>query len=475
MIWVVLALIIFIFQIATILILEFRHPSKTVAWLLILFIFPIIGFVMYYFLAQEYQRRRTVRKRGVVAEEMRLQALLRCKIVHRPGDMHSNQFTHQERLFRMLQSMTLSPITSCNEASVLTNADETYASILEAIEQAKHHIHVEYYTIRHDQIGQRFKEALIKKAKEGLEVRVIYDGVGSLELSNRYLEELAAAGIHTQCFLAPRLAFFDKRMNYRNHRKIVVVDGLVGFVGGINIGDEYLGANPKLGFWRDTHMRIKGDAVYFLQEVFMQDWFFTSKERLNNLAYLPEHSCVSNEQVQIVSSGPNSSADAILECVFAAISVAKSRIFIETPYFIPDPSVLMGLRTAALSGVDVRIIIPYVADSKLVLYASLSYVEDLLMAGVRFYRYRKGFIHAKVLIVDELIASVGSANMDMRSFFSNFEINALMFDESAIKQLDDDFKKDLEDCMEIHMYEFKRRPRWQKASEVIARMLSPLL
>lgn len=475
MVWVVLALIVFIFQIATILILEFRHPSKTVAWLLILFILPIIGFVMYYFLAQEYQRRRTVRKRGIVAEEIRIQALLRCKIVHRPDDMHNIQFKHQERLFRMLQSISLSPITSCNEALVLTNGQDTYDSIFEAIEHAKHHIHVEYYTIRHDQIGQRFKETLIRKAKEGLEVRVIYDGIGSLELSDSYLEELAQAGIHTRCFLPPKLAFFDKRMNFRNHRKIIVVDGLVGFVGGINIGDEYLGGNKKLGFWRDTHMRIEGDAVYSLQDVFMQDWFFTSKERLSSLSYLPKHNCAGNEQVQIISSGPSSRDDAILECVFAAISVANSRIYIMTPYFIPDPSVLMGLRTAALSGVDVKIIIPYVADSKLVLYASLSYVEDMLSAGVRIYRYHKGFAHAKVLIVDDILASVGSANMDMRSFFSNFEINALLFDQSAIDKLCGDFNEDLANSQEIKLYEFKQRPRWQKASEVVARMLSPLL
>ena len=182
-----------------------------------------------------------------------------------------------------------------------------------------------------------------------------------------------------------------------------------------------------------------------------------------------------SEQVQIISSGPNSSADAILECVFAAISVAKSRIYITTPYFIPDPSVLMGLRTAALSGVDVKIIIPDVADSKLVLYASLSYVEDMLMAGVRIFRYQKGFIHAKVLIVDDYMASVGSANMDMRSFFSNFELNALLFDASAIHKLSEDFSRDLAESKEINMYAFKQRPRWQKASEVIARMLSPLL
>ncbi|MBB3108542.1 cardiolipin synthase [Paenibacillus phyllosphaerae] len=475
MIWIVLALLVFIFQMGTILVLEFRKPSKTVAWLLIMFIFPIVGFVMYYFLAQEYRHRKTVRRRNIVAEEMRLQALLRCKMVHRPADLGTGEFSHQERLFRLLSGMSTSPITSCNETRVLTNAVETYEAILEAIGEAKDHIHVEYYTIRNDGIGNRLKEALIRKAREGVEVRVIYDGIGSLELHGSYVKELREAGIQTQCFLAPRLALFDKRINFRDHRKIVVVDGLTGFVGGINIGDEYLGHNPKLGFWRDTHLQIKGDAVYFLQEVFMKNWWFTAKERLTDSKYLPEHRCVGQEQVQIVASGPDSIADAILECVFAAVSVAQRRIYITTPYLIPDASVLMALRTAALSGVDVRLIIPYVGDSKLVLRASLSYVEDLLATGVRIYRYRKGFVHAKVLIVDDLVASVGTANMDMRSFFSNFELNALLFSKEAIDRLEQDFMADLEECEELSLFTFEQRPKLEKASEVIARMLSPLL
>ncbi|TYP70304.1 cardiolipin synthase [Paenibacillus methanolicus] len=475
MIWILLALLVFIFQIGTILILEFRRPSKTVAWLLILFIFPIVGFIMYYFLAQEYRHRKTVRKRNVVAEEMRLQALRRCKMVHRPAELGTGEFSHQERLFRLLSGMSTSPITGCNQTEVLTNGEATYASILEAIEGANHHVHVEYYTIRNDRIGNKLKDALIRKAKQGVEVRVIYDGVGSYELHGSYVRELREAGIHTQCFLAPRLALFDKRINYRDHRKIVVVDGRIGFVGGINIGDEYLGGNPKLGFWRDTHVRIEGDAVYFLQDVFLKDWWFTAKERLSDPAYLPEHNCAGNEQVQIISSGPDSLADAILECVFAAVSVAKRRIWITTPYFIPDASILMALRTAALSGVDVRLIIPYVADSNLVLRASLSYVEDLLAVGVRIYRYRKGFVHAKVLIIDDMLASVGTANMDMRSFFSNFELNALLFSQKAIKRLEGDFLDDLSVCEELSLSVFERRPRKAKAGEVLARMLSPLL
>lgn len=475
MFWLVLALFIFLFQIMTILILEYRQPSKTVAWLLILFVLPVIGFVMYYFVAREYQTRRTVRRRGVIAHEVQLKALRQSVLVHRPGDMENPDFKHEVRLFNLLDSFSMLPVTGCNRTEILTNAEPTYASILEALDSARHHIHLDYYTIRHDEIGSKFKAMLLRKAAEGVEVRVIYDGIGSMELRNAYVQELLDGGVKMQCFLAPRIAFFDKRVNFRNHRKIVVVDGKIGFVGGINIGDEYLGKNPKLGFWRDTHVRIEGDAVYYLQLVFMRDWWFTAREKLDHPAYLPEHGCSGTEQVQIVASGPNTSADSILESVFSAISAAKDKLYIATPYFIPDPSVLMGLRTAALSGVDVRIILPHKSDSRLVLYSSLSYVQDLLEAGVRIYRYRKGFIHAKVMIVDRLMAAVGTANMDMRSFFSNFEINANLFGSKAIGRLEEDFMLDLKDCYELKLGEFEARPWTQKAAEVAAHMLSPLL
>ncbi|MCM3749130.1 cardiolipin synthase [Paenibacillus pasadenensis] len=475
MFWLLIALLIFLFQILTILILEYRQPGKTVAWLLILFVLPVIGFVMYYFLAKEYQNRRTVRRRGFIAREPQLLALRQSALVHRPSDMESPEFRHEERLFNLLSSFSVLPITGCNETEVLTNAEATYEAILSALEAAKHHIHLDYYTVRHDEIGCRFKEVLIRKAHEGVEVRLIYDGIGSLELKHGYVQELRQAGVEAHCFLTPRIAFFDKRVNFRNHRKIVVVDGTVGFVGGINIGDEYLGKNPKLGFWRDTHMKLVGDSVYYLQLVFMRDWWFTAREKLQKPEYLPKHECKGNEQVQIVASGPDTSSDTILEGVFSAISAAKEKVYIATPYFIPDPSVLMSLRTAALSGVDVRIILPHHSDSRLVLFSSLSYVQDMLEAGVRIFRYRKGFIHAKVMIVDRLMASVGTANMDMRSFFSNFEINAHLYSAKAIQRLEEDFQADLDECYELSLHEFEKRPVRQKAAEVIAHMLSPLL
>ncbi|MCL6458819.1 MAG: cardiolipin synthase, partial [Gorillibacterium sp.] len=272
-----------------------------------------------------------------------------------------------------------------------------------------------------------------------------------------------------------RAAFFTKLLNYRNHRKIVVVDGLIGFLGGINIGDEYLGKDPRFGLWRDTHMRLIGDSVYFLQQTFINDWEFVSGEKLVDSRYYPDHKCIGKEEVQVLTSGPDAEWDTILELYFGAISTAVDRIFLVTPYFIPDPSILMAIKTAALSGVEVKIILPGLTDHPLVKSASYAYIEDLMLAGVQFYQYQAGFIHAKILIVDETVATVGTANLDMRSFFDNFEMNAVMFNKETIRKLDEDFLEDLAKSEEMNLENFRKRSRQQRAKEVFARMLSPLL
>jgi len=321
---------------------------------------------------------------------------------------------------------------------------------------------------------------LIKKAKEGVKVRVLFDGVGSYQLSNSYIRELQQAGVETSSFLPPFIAFIDKRINYRNHRKVVVVDGKVGFLGGINIGDEYLGKNPQLGYWRDTHLRLEGDSVHEIQRTFLQDWKFSRKHRLSHKQtledslFFPKYEGKERNLVQVVNSGPDTPWDSILEMYFAAISSAQERIYIVTPYFIPDPSVFMALRTAAVSGVDVRIIIPGVPDTRMIHWATLSYLEELLQVGVRFFQYQKGFIHSKVIIIDHIMASVGTANLDMRSFFSNFELMACLFDLEHIEKLEHDFKLDLQNSEEIMLDTFQRRSKFLKMREIFARMLSPL-
>ncbi len=477
MIWLVLALLVFIFQIATILILEFRHPTKTIAWLMILFIVPFIGFVMYYFLATEFRQRRKVRHKGSrMTEVTRSHIINRCKVVNLPGEFSNDQMHNEDRLFGLLKNLPDCPITQCNETIIYNNTRDTYDAILESMEQAKDHIHLEYYIFKADHIGSRFQEVMIRKAREGVKVRFIYDGVGSYELVDGFLQELKDGGVEAHSFLPPLVAFFNKRINYRNHRKIVVVDGNIGYLGGMNIGDEHLGSNPKLGYWRDTHMCLLGDGVNFLQHTFLIDWSLVSGEKLmEDHRYFPVHHCPGIEQVQLISSGPDTQGDGILEMYFAAISTATKHIYITSPYFIPDQSIMMAIKTAAISGLDVRIIIPGVADSKIVELASLSYLEELMRAGVKFYQYHKGFIHAKVMIIDYKLATVGTANLDMRSFFSNFELNAVMFDMKTIKRIESDFFQDLIDSRELTLAKFMQRSRYQKAREVLARLFSPLL
>lgn len=472
LVWLTAALFVYIAQLAAIFWMEHRRPAQMTAWLFIAFVCPIIGFVAYIMLGKDFTKRRRMER---YKQEAIHYASEMSETVNGSHEIGNEQLQQQEKLYAMLTGLASFPITSRNRTTVLTNGKATFKAILEQLEKARHHIHLDYYTIRDDGIGRRFLEVLVRKAREGVEVRVVYDGIGSLHLSEQYIQELRAAGIQTSCFLPPRIAFYDRRLNYRNHRKIIVVDGKVGFVGGINIGDEYIGKEPKLGFWRDTHLQLEGDSVYFLQELFMNDWAFAAKEQLDSGPYMPVHQCEGNERVLIVSSKPGHNDRKIMEVMFAAITAAKSRIYITTPYFIPDPSLLMGLRTAALSGVDVKLIIPGVADSRLVLLATLSYIQDLLEAGVKVYRYEKGFVHAKVMIVDQMLGTVGTANVDMRSLHSNFELNAVLFDLGTIKRLEADFMNDLQNSREVELQQFMRRSWRQKTAESILHILSPML
>lgn len=474
LLWMVLLLLLFIFQAATILICEYKRPAKSVAWLSILFIFPIIGFIMYYFVAREYVRRKKVHGHSSGMGERQQFPSAQHKASSGLQGGGDSFLSREPRLRDWLRHVPDAPITALNRVEVLTNADVTYEAMLKEIGKARNHIHFEFYTIRDDAIGMRFQEALLQKANEGVTVRVIYDGLGSHSLSKAYIDKLKRAGIAVHPFLKPLIAFFDKRLNYRNHRKIVVVDGLVGFVGGINIGNEYVGGDSRLGFWRDTHLMLHGDAVYDLQRTFLTDWFFVSGVSLEGSTYYPAHKVEHSSFVQVISSGPDARWDAIQEMYFAGLTAAKNRIWITTPYFIPDPSIIMALKSAAISGVAVRVILPYKADSRIVQYASRSYLQELMQAGVRFYLYRKGFMHAKSIIVDEIMATVGTANVDMRSFFSNFELNAVMFDKEVIARIESDFDMDLKECTEVKLSEFERRSRSEKRKEMIARLLSPL-
>lgn len=471
-----LILCIFIVQLAMILILEFRRPQRAVAWLCITFCCPPLGLLFYYALGREYRKSRLLGRRCVsLQREIRAHVAGKIHQVKEPADTGNQAFAGRPELLQLLSGLAESPLTQHNSCQVFPGTREAYEAMLEAMEQAQENIHMEFYIFREDGIGRRFQELMIRKARQGIRVRLLCDGLGSHKLGRRFVQELENGGVQVYFFLPPLTSLLDRRFNYRNHRKILVVDGRTGFTGGMNIGDDYLGKNPKMGFWRDTHLRMEGDAVYQLQYVFLRDWRLASGDIMSHPRFFPRHSCTGREAVQIVSGGPDGSIDAIQELFFASICAAKQRIWITSPYFIPDPAILRALKNAVLSGVEVRMIIPAKPDNRVVYYATLSYLEDLQEAGVKFYRYTRGFMHAKVMIVDHLLALVGSANLDMRSFYSNFELTAVLLGPERIAALAEDFSRDLEHSEYIDPQRFQKRPENVKRLESLCKLLSPLL
>lgn len=469
MFWIMLALLLFIIQFATIMIIEFRRPSNAVAWLAILFMFPPIGFLVYYFMAKEYRRHPALQQKEYMYwDQIRTELIHRCKQKIQ-NDMKETIWP-DDNLYTFLKNLPIPSITACNKTTVYAEGEQAFEAMLDSMAAAQHHIHIEFYIVRDDRLGTRFERLLIQKALEGVKVRFLFDGIGSRRLGKAYLKRLQDAGVETGCFFPPLTTFIDKRLNYRNHRKIVVVDGKIGFFGGLNIGDEYVGKDPEIGYWRDTHFRIEGDAVLWIQYTFLTDWHLVKGQVITDPVYFPIQESRGKELVQIVKSGPD---ETILELIFSLIVSAKKRVYIETPYFIPDSGVLLALKTAVLRGVDVRVIVPGPPDKNIVHSATLSYAQELLEAGVRFYGYKKGFIHAKVIISDDL-ACCGSANMDIRSLSGQFEINAVFFDGKVVDRLVQDFHRDLDGSKEIVLSELEERPKVQKFKEVFARLLSAM-
>lgn len=469
-------LCLFIVQIAIIVISEFRRPQRALAWICITFCCPPLGLLFYYFLGRDYWQGRKLDKRCVsLLREIRAHVAGKIHIVKKAADTGNPGFEEQKELLHLLTGLSESNITNRNSCKVLSGAQEAYKSMLEAMENAQEHIHMEFYIFRDDDIGRKFQEVMIRKARQGVRVRLLCDGLGSHKLSRRFVNTLKNAGAHVHFFLPPLTSLLDRRFNYRNHRKILVVDGLIGFTGGMNVGDDYLGKDPKMGYWRDTHLRLEGDSVYHLQYVFLKDWRLAAGESMSHPRFFPVHACSGRDAVQIVASGPDGAIDATQEMFFAALCAAKQRIWLTSPYFIPDPAICRALKNAVLSGVDVRIIIPAKPDNKLVYYATLSYLENLQDAGVKFYRYTAGFMHAKVMIIDDLLATVGSANLDMRSFYSNFELTAVMLRPELIASLAADFGKDQKDSEYIDPQTFRERGRIVKLIQGLCQLLSPLL
>ncbi|AFH60082.1 cardiolipin synthase [Paenibacillus caseinilyticus] len=457
---------------------ERRDVGSTWAWLLVLFFVPLLGFILYLFFAQNFRRHRLfqwddLNKLGIdeiVGEQL-------ARMSRREFEFRSEAARANRDLIYMHLINNQALLTEENRVDLFTDGREKFERLFRDIAEAREYIHLQYYIIQNDELGRRLIRALTKKAKEGLKVRVLYDELGSRNLGRAFFREFRQAGGEVEAFFPSRFRLINFRMNYRNHRKLVIIDGTTGYVGGFNVGDEYLGLHPRFGYWRDTHVRIQGPTVYAMQIRFILDWNQASRDY--DIIYVPNLfpalRSEGNVGAQIVTSGPDTEFEHIKNGYLKMISSASESIYIQTPYFVPDASILDALRIASLSGVKVNIMIPDKPDHPFVYWASLSHIGELLKTGATVYLYGNGFIHAKTLVVDGQAASVGTANIDVRSFRLNFEVNAFLYDEGICRELTEAFHRDIAVSRILTLQEYRRRPAWIRFKESISRLLSPIL
>lgn len=458
-------------------VLENRNPVRTLAWVAVLLFVPFVGMIFYLYFGVNYRKIKMFSMKGL-GDMKWLQYMSedQKQRIQKTEFLKKEDMKDVRKLMTLLLNNSKALLTRYNKVDILKNGEETFPAIFTALGRAKRFIHLEYYIIEAGELATRLKDILIAKAKSGVEVRVIFDDVGCWSLPKTYIREMRAAGIQIYPFLPVRFHRIADKANYRNHRKIIVIDGETGFVGGLNFADRYMNGLPGIGIWRDTHLRVKGEAVTSLQIVFLIDWYFVRQELLlNKEDYMPYKKEDGNVIVQTVASGPDSDWASIQQAYFTLINTAKKYVFISTPYFMPGETTLNCIKAAAMGGIDVRILLPHKSDSWLTQWCSRSYVEELLEAGVKVYWYQKGINHSKVIVVDGMMASVGTANMDMRSFDENFEVNLIIYDRNVAKNLAASFVEDMRDSVEESIHKWKFRPKRQKIRESVARLFAPLL
>jgi cardiolipin synthase len=475
---VLIAYILIVFFVCLRVIYDTRSATKTMAYLMLCIFVPVGGVIFYILFGINYWRRKMYDKKCGENKKM-LEKLKREMAVFAAESIAASDMAADDNreLALMLVNELHSPLTRRNKVKLLINGEEKFPEVLQAISDAKHHIHIEYYIFEQDEIGLQIEDLLILKATEGVQVRFIYDDFGSPSIKKTIEKRMTDAGVEIYPFSKILFYILANRINYRNHRKIIVIDGQTAFTGGINVSDKYINNKPGKLFWRDTHLRIDGPGVFYLQYLFLCDWNFCCGKNLqpDQLHFVSDKVHNDDSFVQVASSGPDSLQPSILFSLLQAVYLAKKEILITTPYFIPGDSLLEALRIAALSGLSVKLLVPGISDSKLVNAASKSYYEELLCAGVEVYLYQKGFVHAKTLVADGRLSVVGTANMDYRSFELNFEVNVLLYDEVIAEKLRAVFFNDLEDAQKIDADSWCRRPAYKQLPEKLARLFSHVL
>ena len=458
-----------------------RNTTKTLAYLLFALFVPYAGILFYFIFGINY-RKRKIYNRKLLDNDALGARLKRDVYRYTKQTFNENDAVVQNNreLAYMLLNDSRSPLTAHNAVEILVNGEKKFPEVIKALQGAKNHIHIEYYIYDDDETGRLIEQILVQKAREGVKVRFIYDDFGSRSIRKKMHRRMLEAGIEIFPFYKIFFIPFANRINYRNHRKIIVVDGQTAFIGGINVSDRYVNdCKPGKLYWRDTHMRIDGPGVQYLQYLFLADWHFCSdlEVPLDETLFPPYRAYTLRDDkiVQIVASGPDSETPSILFSVLKAINLARQEILITTPYFIPGESLTNALITASLSGISVKILVPGISDSIFVNAAARSYYTELLDAGVEIYRYRKGFLHSKTMVTDREISIVGTANMDLRSFDLNFEVNAVVYNKDIAEKLKDIFYSDLKDAEKIDPERWANRPVLVEMLEKTARLLSPLL
>lgn len=457
--------------------LERKNPSAALAWIMVLFLLPVAGIIFYFLFSQNIDRKKIFKLSPFEEEE------LDRSLEQQLGRIKDGTFPfanpQAERWKDMIHLNGLygqAYYTQNNSISILTDGRYKFRRLIRDIEHAHSSINIMYFIVKNDAVGRRLIQALTKKAQEGLEVRLLLDSMGSRQIDDNVLKDFIKAGGKRAYFFPAKFKLINFRFNYRNHRKLAVIDGEIGYIGGFNIAREYLGMKKKFGYWRDTHLRVTGSCVQDINARFLLDWRAASKEDVVlGEAYYSDVIEGGNTGIQIVSSGPDSQRVAVKRAYMKMITSAEKQIYLQTPYFVPDASILESLKMAAQSGVDVRIMIPCMPDHMLVYWATYSYVGELIRSGGRAYIYDKGFLHAKTLAVDGEVASVGSANFDVRSFKLNFEANAIIYDGREACRLEEIFEKDMENCHELTQELYEQRSLWIRFRESIARLLSDIL
>ena len=450
-----------------VIITENRNPLKTIPWVIVLLLAPGIGLLFYFFFGQDNRKQRIISRRTYK------RIMKRPQEGKLPQDACSVPAPYQP-LVTLLTNSNQSSLLYGSDITIYTNGTDKFHDLLQEIAKATHHIHIQYYIFCDDTTGCRLRDALVAKARQGVEVRILYDDVGCSGVKKSFFEGMRREGIEAFAFLHVKFPLFTSKVNYRNHRKIAVIDGCVGFIGGMNIADRYV-RGTEWGSWRDTHFRIEGSGAAGLQASFLSDWSATTKRHIAGAEYYPAAERHTDDILQIVPSGPFGKWRALLQADSYAVSNARKRIWIQTPYYLPSDVLNSALQVAALAGIDVRLMLPARSDSKVVDLASHSYLDDMMKAGVKILFYKPGFLHSKLLIIDDSLTVIGSANMDFRSFEHNFEVNAFVYDREFTARMAGVFEDDASRCHALTPGEWFNRPRPRRWAESLMRVFSPLL